>query len=885
MSLARGTHIGSYQIESLLGAGGMGEVYRAHDERLRRSVALKFLPTGLAQDPDARRRLELEARAAAALDHPYICKVYEVGEAEGRTFIAMECVAGETLRARLATGPLALSKVLAIGIEIAEALATAHRHGIIHRDLKPSNLMIAADGHVKVLDFGLASRLASSLAEADRSTETSPVTDPSTTRGTLAYMAPEQLRGQPVDARSDIFAFGIVLSEMLTGRHPFPGATGLETASAILHQEPKPWPATVTPPVLLQHVVRKTLGKDPAERYQSVHEVLTDLRAVAADSRSDRQPTPAAPGAAHTGAAPSRRRRIPVVGLGALLLAGTVAAGWWLTVGRKPGAELSGPTHKQVTFVGDVDEAALSPDGRSLAYVAAGDTTNRLMVQDLAGGPALEVARGVGLVLLRWSPRGDQLAFRASQGDQQFALLVVSRLGGAARQVSPRVGILAWSPDGSRMAVGLTSSQGFQIIGLDGASLGAVSLSPFRWLYDLDWHPLSDRIAVLERDDQNRYVIWTVTPDGKDARRVYTDAAQLVSARWSPVGDVIYTLRVRNEAAELLALDVTNNHVGSPRVLLSGLPSAGQLTAEGSGLTLAANGRALLHVRGTESANLRRLDLEHPRAAPSAITRGTASFTCPKVSPDGRWIAVEAGIGSRINIARVPFSGEDPLVLTSGDWHDRCPAWSPDGTHIAFGSDRGGASGVWVMSAEGQELKHVPVGPVSGSTRVAWTPDGQIAWQEPEPGNFANYRIRNLVNGQESLLADASVGGWLLGLRFSPRGDEVAVSWNRRPHQALYVLSWPGRAEHFVKTGMSPLGWSPDGRWIYASADVNHKEIWLVSPTTGEARLLVTLPSGEIVETDGDGGDVTQDGRYLILSVHERQADAWLIENFDPRVK
>ncbi len=260
MSFDPDTRVGPYVIESLLGAGGMGEVYKAYDERLRRPVALKFL---LPQHDDRARedRIHREARAAAGLDHPFICKVYEVGEAGEATYIAMEYVAGRTMAARLADGPVPFSTALRIATEIADALAAAHRGGVVHRDLKPANIMIAEDGHVKVLDFGLASRRES----AD--TPTTALSASSTTGGTLAYMAPEQLRGDPASERSDIFALGIVLAELLTGVHPFTRPTSVEIASAILNDEPQSWPVSSQAPVLLRHIVRKALAKTPADRY------------------------------------------------------------------------------------------------------------------------------------------------------------------------------------------------------------------------------------------------------------------------------------------------------------------------------------------------------------------------------------------------------------------------------------------------------------------------------------------------------------------------------------------------------------------------------------------------------------------------------------------
>ncbi len=270
----------------------MGEVFLARDQTLDRRVALKFLPENLQQDETAKKRFLREAKSAAALDHPYICKIYETGEAEGRPFIAMEYVRGETLEHRLAREALPLAEAGRIASEIAEALETAHQSNIVHRDLKPSNIMLTEGGHVKVLDFGLAKRVASSEGTGSQFETASRLTAEGTTLGTVAYMSPEQLRAEAVDARSDIFSFGVVLYEMLAGAHPFAKATSMDSAAAILSQAPRPLSHhRKEVPELLEHVVGKMVAKVPEERYQLVHEVRTDLDRV--KDRSGAVPVPA----------------------------------------------------------------------------------------------------------------------------------------------------------------------------------------------------------------------------------------------------------------------------------------------------------------------------------------------------------------------------------------------------------------------------------------------------------------------------------------------------------------------------------------------------------------------------------------------------------------
>src|SRR5512137_3030685 len=289
MSLAAGSRVGPYEVKALLGAGGMGQVWRAHDTRLERDVALKVLPAGSLGDESARARLIREARLASKLNHPHICTIYEVGESDGQMFIAMELVEGQPLSARLADGPLPVEQILRYGQQMADALAHAHGRGVVHRDFKSANVVVTPDGQVKVLDFGLAKRLTGEdLAEATTVSRQT-LTGPGMVAGTLAYMAPEQLRGQPADARSDIWALGAVLYELAAGQRPFQGQTGFELSSAILSQPLPPLPSSVPAP--LAGVIDRCLTKEPGERYQQGTEVRAALEAVASGQAVTAWPT------------------------------------------------------------------------------------------------------------------------------------------------------------------------------------------------------------------------------------------------------------------------------------------------------------------------------------------------------------------------------------------------------------------------------------------------------------------------------------------------------------------------------------------------------------------------------------------------------------------
>ncbi|MGH9368286.1 MAG: serine/threonine-protein kinase, partial [Thermoanaerobaculia bacterium] len=363
MTLSPGTRLGPYEIVAALGAGGMGEVYRARDARLGREVALKVLPEELSLDRSRLSRFEQEARSASALNHPNIVTIHEIGR-EGETpFIAMELVDGKTLRELAVSGPLAIRRVLSVAAQVAEGLAKAHAAGIVHRDLKPENVMVSKDGFVKVLDFGLAK-----LVELDTGgvsampTLARPETQPGTVLGTVAYMSPEQASGEPLDFRSDQFSLGSILYEMTTGRKAFGRKTAAETMAAIIREEPEPV-GKLRPeaPLPLRWILERCLAKDPEERYASTRDLARDLSSVR-DHISE-----VSSGAEALLAAPARpRRRLAALAAGLALAAAGALAGW---AARRPSGVPSAPTFKRLTFrQGQLGNARFAPDGQTILY-------------------------------------------------------------------------------------------------------------------------------------------------------------------------------------------------------------------------------------------------------------------------------------------------------------------------------------------------------------------------------------------------------------------------------------------------------------------------------------------------------------------------------------
>jgi hypothetical protein len=494
LAVVRGTRLGPYEIVDLIGAGGMGEVYRARDTRLGRDVAIKVLPEHMAHDADALGRFGREARAVAALSHPHIAALFDIGETDGTHYLVMELLEGETLTSRLRRGVLPEKDALRIGTEIAEALGTAHAHGIVHRDVKPANVMLTRSG-VKLLDFGLA-RL---QRRPDTSGETASMTGlgDGVLAGTLPYMAPEQVRGQAADARSDIFALGAVLYEMLSGRRAFGGETAADTMTAILTRDP---PELSRPglavPASLEQIVRRCLEKDPEERFQSARDVGFALDAESGASRSRMEMAPAP--------ARARRRWLAATAIGLPLL--LVAAGIGLLYGRKLG-EQSLPKITQLTFRrGVIDRARFTPDGETVVYSAFWDGNPPEIFTTRVGSPE---ARSLGLPparLMSVSSTGELAILLKAPGDFSDAtpgtLARVPLVGGEPRKVLDDVLEADWSPDARELAVVRRVRGELQLE----YPIGNVVVRPYS-SGKIRVSPGGDRVAAI-RDDLDAIVLY-----------------------------------------------------------------------------------------------------------------------------------------------------------------------------------------------------------------------------------------------------------------------------------------------------------------------------------------------------------------------------------------
>ncbi len=625
MPLPPGTRLGPYDITAKIGAGGMGEVYRARDTRLQRDVALKILPAALTIDPARRARFVQEARAASAIEHPHIAMIHDIGDAEGVTFIAMELVRGDPLADLVARGPVAPARAIELAIEIAEALARAHDVGVVHRDLKPANVMVTTEGHAKIIDFGLA-KLVDVLDGESRETVTRQVTELGVVLGTVSYMSPEQAQGTVVDHRSDIFSFGIALYEMIAGRRPFVGRTPIDTLHAILHTAAPPLPPTVGATTTdLQRIIDKCLAKNPYERYQGMRDVVVDLRAAgrrldslpatAGSTQRSRSELSARPiWRAARGVVESRRTWLYI---GAALAAIAIVA----TVAWRPRSSLIPPTEwEQITdYVDSVSSPALSSDGRMLAFLRGPrtfTTTGNVYVMVLPKGPTLQLTHDESQERMDpvFSPDGSTIAYSVP-----FHTWTVPISGGKPQLWLPNAASLRWIDSStllfSAMASGTPGLRGMLVATSDASRTrergvytpaGPVGMAHRSYISP-------DRKWVLVAAEMVRRPPWVWQPcrivpfDGSSTGRVVgpRDAA-CTAAAWSPDGQWMYLVTNAGGAFHIWRQRFPD---GAPEQLTAGATEEEGIAVspEGTSLVTAVGTRRIsvvLHEGGAERAIL-----------------------------------------------------------------------------------------------------------------------------------------------------------------------------------------------------------------------------------------------------------------------------------------
>jgi eukaryotic-like serine/threonine-protein kinase len=884
MTLTAGTKLGPYQIESLLGAGGMGEVYRARDTRLDRTVAIKILTQGVADTPEVRQRFEREARAVSSLSHPHICVLYDVGNQDGIEYLVMEYLEGETLAARIARNPLSTTELLRTASQIADALDKAHRQGIVHRDLKPANVMMTRTG-AKLLDFGLAKdeEILQSGDPGSSPTMSRPLTVQGTILGTMQYMSPEQLEGKPADARSDIFSFGAVVYEMATGRKAFEAKSHASLIAAILKEEPRPMREVqpLTPPQL-EPIVKACLAKDPDERPQSAHDLKLQLEWMREASGSSSSQTQS--GSSSPSSAPPSRGRIAGIVLASALC--TLLAAAALAYFFKPHAAPAERLEFTVSLDEEMSHLALSPDGRMLAIIAPDPASGINMVStQRVGSQGVTVLAGTeGASYPFWSPDDAYLGFFAdgklkkvalSGGSPQILATATSGRGGAWG----RRGVIVFSPQAAGWLWKI-NADGSGLAALTEKSFDSTKIVSHRWpLFMPDGEHLvflAMTFNTAQADARGVYF----TSLANDARRVLS-----LSGTGSNLGYANGTLFYADEKQALRAITIDpkkGDVTGDVRLVADHIGF--QPSVAWGAFSAAENGSIVYNT--TLGAGMSQLTWYDRAGKEQGNVGEVGVLSNPTLSPDGGRVVVDVADSkaNTVNLWVSDLRRNTFSRFTFDTSEDVAGVWSRDGSSIAFRSLQAHDTDLQVKQSQGL-TPAVNIFSMIEEARVtddlvpnAWTPDGQkllTAMQPAEGGT--QLALISLKGGKPEpfLKSNASESNG----QISPDGKWVAYASNESGDWEIYVTTFPAAAGKWQVSqgGGSEPRWRGDGKEILY---VGAKSTITAVPVSTEAGfssgnpvpLFRTQLRASVSSTDAFTYDVTKDGQRFLVNRYAKPA-------------
>ena len=875
MPLTPGTRLGAYEIVSSLGEGGMGEVYRARDPRLDREVAVKVLAPTLAMDRNALARFEREAMSVAKLSHPNILSIFEFAHDGGTAFVVMELVEGETLRARLTQGALPSRRAIAYALQIAKGIAAAHARGITHRDLKPENVMITRDDHVKILDFGLAKPIESGQTDATRAVGAT--TSAGMILGTFGYMAPEQVRGQAVDHRADMFAFGAVLYEMLSGQRAFAGDTAADSMSAILTKDPPELDTSrmsISPG--LDRIVRRCLEKSPELRFQSANDLAFALETLSTVSSSS-SPAVAAP----------QETPVPARGVSwlpwAIAAAAIIAAAasWWPR-DRGVAPEARWAQFTRITeSAGEESSPSLSPDGTTVVFAARTNGNLDIYSQRVGGRNATAIINDPRQHegAPTFSPDGSQIAFHRS--DATGGIFIAGATGESVRRVTETGFDPAWSPDAKQIAFAteeiwdpasrLGESTLFVVDAAGGSPRKAVEGDAVQPA----WSP-SGRYIVYWGNNGGQRDLFTVPAAGGTPVALTTDRAIDWSPIWSPDGRFVYFSSDRGTAMNLWRIPMnesTGKSAGEPEPVTTGVQASASLPR------LSKDGSRLAFRSRVGSINPVAIPFDPVtlRAGTPVVLDTQNNIRVPSgVSPDGSQIAYFA-IGEHQEDLFIGSRDGPIRRVTDDPARDRAPVFTPDGRSLMFYSNRDGKWRPWIIGLDGGGLRKL-ADPPAGAVYVFVSPKGDaIVFIGDSGRNVYTAALGTTPATVTELPGTVADGKFFSPTDWSPDGTQLAGNFNAasgRP-SGVGVYDLGKKAATILSADESYAGvWLPDNRRIVYFTNSGHQLVVLDTVTRARTVVDVRLPGPSTT----DVFTISPDGRTIYYGAVRAQADIWIVE-------
>ena len=863
LSRMLGRRLGHYRIKEILGIGGAGSVYLAVDTTLKRKVAVKVLFRRYLEDPSLLRQFQHEAMAASALNHPNILTIHEIGQADGFQFIVTEFIEGMTLRRRIGDEGLPLPELGNIALQMSRALGAAHSRGIIHLDLKPENVMVRTDGLVKVLDFGLAKL----MSGVELGTPGSAIASRSGmhVEGTLSYMSPEQLRGEELDRRADIFSFGVMLYEMSIGRLPSRGEDETLGRTASLAQASRSL-ARLRPelPLKFIEVVQRAMAESAEDRYATIEDLRKDLLEAGFERRKQALP----PILERKGILLSR-----LITGGVLVFLAVLVLTWsWWRGEESSGitGRLSEATFEQLTSDPGQDwYPVLLPDGQTLVYAsdrsgdwdiyrhAIGENTSVNLTADCRQDDRQPAV----------SPDGVSIAFRSERDGG--GIFLMNDKGDGVRRLTEEGHNPAWAPDGAEIAYSIAESLEPSERGAYPSALRTISLTSGQTsqitrgdAVQPAWSPHGFRIAYWGIHKGGHRDIWTISADGGEPEPLTDDAAIDWGPVWSPDGRFLYFASDRAGSMNLWRLRVderTGEALTRPEPVM--LPGAAS-----SNICFSQDGQRMAYVQSISRTNIAGLDFDESTGQVSSkmswLTEGNIETTNPDVSQDGGSIVYDA-IGDRREDLYILQNGSKVSRLTNDSYRDRAPRWQPNGDRILFFSDRGGSYGLWTIRPDGTDLQPIPQTAGPGAQMGIWSPDGTSI-------------VSNRQSGSPLLLfRESAIQTWQSRELPEPPGrDDLINSWSPDGQKlagfgsGIFMFSFEkGQYEKLTNFGQRPVWLSDSRHLLFCSLG----RLYLLDSLGGEPREILSVDPLEF-----QSFALSQDRRRLYVSVQSHEADIWM---------